>query len=94
MSDSVCFKHFLCKHLFFFRPGPPNLGMSRHALHVPQLGFVQPAHLQFDPLSAVYSGQTYMYYVHVHINLILYILLTLVMVHVLVFLVMHTRFSC
>ena len=71
VSDSVqvCFKHFLCRHLFFFRPGPPNLGMSRHVLHVPQFSFVQPAHLQFDPLSAVYNCQMcYMYSIYMHVQ--------------------------
>ena len=43
--------HFICKHFFsFFQPGPPYFGMSRHILHVPKFGFVQPAHLHVASL--------------------------------------------
>ena len=73
-SVQVCFKHFLCRHLFFFRPGPPNLGMSRHVLHVPQFSFVQPVHLQFDPfqLCTIVKCITHVQYIYIMYNVQLY----------------------
>ena len=38
--------HFLFKHRCFFRPGPPNLGLSKHILHLPQsIVVLQPLHM-------------------------------------------------
>ena len=53
-TTSPCFlganpEHILSKQRFFFLPGPPNFGMSRHVLHLPQFGFAHPAHWQVVP---------------------------------------------
>ncbi len=35
--------HLLSKHFCFFLPLPPNFGISKHILHLPQFCLVHPA---------------------------------------------------